>query len=167
MRGNRLAPFQGPRLVFFSTVMLASFVVLVTRLYEWQVTRYPELQAGAQGNAIQTVPVPAPRGVIYDRFGVELALNSPAYNVTIVPAGLPDDENQALAVLNRLSALIDVPATRAAADAAGKKGERSLQEMVKEGEGIAPYRPVVVKTDVGQATFQTILEAANDLPGVK
>jgi penicillin-binding protein 2 len=167
MRGNRLMPFQGPRLVFFTAVMLASFVVLVTRLYEWQVTRYPELQAGAQENAYQTVPVPAPRGVIYDRFGVELALNSPAYNVTIVPASLPDDENQALAVLNRLSALIDVPATRAAADAAGKKGERSLQEMVKEGEGIAPYRPVVVKTDVDQATFQTILEDAHDLPGVK
>ncbi len=164
---RQLEPFQGPRLIFFAVVMLASFVVLVTRLYEWQFTRYTEFEAGAKENAYQTVPVPAPRGVIYDRFGVELALNSPAYNVAIVPAGLPDDENASLAVLNRLSALIDVPATRAAADAAGKKTIRSLEELVKEGEGIAPYRPVVVKTDVGQATFQTILEDSQNLPGVQ
>jgi penicillin-binding protein 2 len=164
---SRLLPFQGPRLVFFSVVMLATFVVLVGRLYEWQFVRYNEFLAGAQENAIQSVPLPAPRGVIYDRYGVELALNAPAFNVDVIPANLPDDETATLDVLNRLSALIDVPATRAAADAAGKRDIRSLQEMVKEGEGIAPYRPVVVKTDVDQRIAQSILEDNQNLPGVQ
>ncbi len=163
---NRLSPFQGPRLVFFAVIMFCTFVVLAARMYEWQVVRYSEFNAGAIENSEQSVPLPAPRGVIYDRYGINLALNAPAFNVAVVPAGLPDDENAALAVLNRLSALIDVPATRAAADAAGKKNERSLQEMVKEGEGIAPYRQVIVKTDVSQQVAQAILEDRQNLPGV-
>ncbi len=164
---NRMLPFQGPRLVFFTVIMLSAFVVLVLRLYEWQVARYTEFKAGAEANAIQTVPLPAARGVIYDRLGNKLALNVPAFNVTIIPANLPDDENAALEVLNRLSALIDVPPTRAAADAAGKKTIRSLQEMVKEGEGIAPYRPVVVKTDVDTTIAESIYQDNQNLPGVQ
>jgi penicillin-binding protein 2 len=163
---NKLLPFQGPRLVFFKVIVIACFMVLIMRLYEWQFTRYDEFQAGAQENAIQSLPLQAPRGVIYDRYGVGLALNTPAFNVTVIPANLPDDQEQALAVLNRLSALIDVPATRAAADAAGKRNVRSLEEMVKEGEGIAPYRPVIVTTDITQIIAQEILEDKRNLPGV-
>ncbi len=164
---NKLLPFQGPRLVFFKVVMICVFVVLILRLYEWQVTQYSKFEAGAKQNSVQNVPLPAPRGVIFDRYSVELALNEVAFNVTVIPASLPDDESVALGVLNRLSALIDVPATRAAADAAGKNTIRSLQELVKEGEGIAPYRAVVVKTDVSQPIAQTILEDNQNLPGVQ
>ncbi|HLY27904.1 MAG TPA: penicillin-binding transpeptidase domain-containing protein [Aggregatilineales bacterium] len=163
---NQLKPFQGPRLVFFAGIILATFLILVFRLYEWQAVDYQQFEQGAESNAIQTVPLPAPRGVIYDRYGVALALNAPAFNVSIIPANLPDDPDQSLAVLNRLSALIDVPATRASADAAGRKNERSLDEMVTEGEGIAPYRAVVVKTDIPQNIAQQILEDIQNMPGV-
>lgn len=163
---NRLMPFQGPRLVFFGVVMFCVFVVLIMRLYEFQFVRYAAFNAAAEENARQNVPLPAPRGVIYDRYGVPLALNAPAFNVAVTPASLPADEAAALQVLNRLSALIDVPATRAAADAAGKRFVRSLQEQVKDGEGVAPYRPVIVATDVDQRIAQAILEDSQNLPGV-
>ncbi len=166
MKEGRLLPFQGSRLVFFCVVMFCTLVVLVVRLYDYQFSQYDKFTAQARENAVQSVPLPAPRGVIYDRYGVGLALNSPAWLVTVVPASLPDDERAALDVLNRLSALIDVPPTRAAADAAGKKNIRSLQELVKEGEGIAPYRAVIVKTDVDQGIAQQILEIKQLLPGV-
>jgi penicillin-binding protein 2 len=146
--------------------MLSTFLILVFRLYDWQFNQRREFQRGAEANAIQSVPLPAPRGVIYDRYGTPLALNSPAYVVSVIPANLPDDQNQALDVLNRLSALIDVPATDAAAVASGRIGIRSLDAMVKEGEGIAPYRAVVVKTDVPQRIIQQILEDKQSLPGV-
>lgn len=166
MRDGRLLPFQGARLVFVCVVMFCTLVVLVLRLYDYQFVQHDKFVAQARENAVQSVPLPAPRGVIYDRYGVALALNSPAWLVTVIPASLPDDERASLDVLNRLSSLIDVPPTRAAADAAGKKDIRSLQEMVVEGEGIAPYRPVVVKTDVDQSIAQQILEIKQLLPGV-
>src|SRR5262249_31393264 len=97
---NRLMPFQGPRLALLLIVMFLTFGVLVSRLVEWQVFRYKEFEAGANENAIQAVPLPAARGVIYDRNGVGLAFNSPAFIVSVVPAGLPDDPDDALKVLN-------------------------------------------------------------------
>src|SRR5438128_9107088 len=100
---NKLSPFQGPRLVFLSAVMFATFLVLVARLYEWQFVHYSESDAGAKDNATQRIPLPAPRGIIYDRYGTELAINVPAFNITVVPADLPDDDSAALVVLNRLS----------------------------------------------------------------
>jgi len=69
-------------------------------------------------------------------------------------------------VLNRLSALIDVPATRAAADAAGKMNVRSLQDMVLEGQGIAPYRAVVVKSDIPQAIAQESWKTSRTCQGL-
>ncbi len=163
---NKLYPFQGPRLVFLAVVMLSTFVVLVLRLYEFQFAQFARLDAAARENSVQSIPLPAPRGVIYDRYGIPLALNAAAFNVSVVPAELPDDDATTLEVLNRLSALIDVPATRAAADAAGKTNIRSLFELAKEGEGIAPYRPVVVATDIKQSVAQVILEDNQKLPGV-
>jgi penicillin-binding protein 2 len=163
---NRLMPFQGSRLILFMTVMIATLVVMVIRLYDYQFVQRERFVIAANENAIQSVPLPAPRGVIYDRNGVGLALNSPAWLVTVTPASLPDDDQDILRVLNRLSALIGVPSTREAADAAGKRDVRSLDELVREGRGIAPYRAVVVQTDVAQEIAQQILEDLPNLPGV-
>ncbi|HRE48548.1 MAG TPA: penicillin-binding transpeptidase domain-containing protein [Aggregatilineales bacterium] len=164
---KRLLPFQGPRLVIFTGVIIVIFALLILRTYHLQFVEYDSSLAAARENSVQSVPLPAPRGVIYDRYGKALALNAPAFNVSITPAALPDDENETLRVLNRLAALIEVPATRAAADAAGKRFVVSLQEMVIVGQGIAPYRPVIVASDVPQGIAQTILEDIANLPGVR
>lgn len=161
---ERILPFQGARLVFFSVVMLCSFAVLMLRLYEFQFLRAEAFEAAARENAFQSVPLPATRGIIYDRYGVPLALNAPAFNVSVTPAYVPDDEAARLQMLNRLSALIDVPATRAAAEASGRRFVRSLQEQIAEMQGIAPYRPVVVATDVPQAIAQTISKTCRICP---
>ncbi len=166
MREGRLTPFQGPRLILTAAIMATMLLMLVVRLYQYQFVQHAQFVAQANENAIQSVPIAAPRGVIYDRYGLPLALNSPAFVVTVTPASLPDDPNAALDVLNRLSALIDVPPTRAAADAAGKKTVRSLQEMVVEGQGIAPYRPVVVASDIPQDVAEQILQNKQQLPAV-
>ncbi|MBX3065940.1 MAG: hypothetical protein KF726_23380 [Anaerolineae bacterium] len=172
MRG-RLQPFQGARLVFITVVMLLTFAVLIMRLYELQTVHYDEFNAQAVENAVQNVPLPAPRGAIYDRYGRALALNAAAFNISIVPAELPGDPtanpmtSDTLTVLNQLAALIDVPATRAAANAAGKFTIRSLEEQVRDQAGVRPYQPVTVATDVKPEIAQTILENKRTLPGVR
>src|SRR5258708_22840301 len=85
---NKLMPFQGSRLIFFGGIILATFLILVFRLYEWQAVDYQQFEQGAQSNAIQTVPPPAPRCVIYYRYGVSFALNPPPLNLPIAPANL-------------------------------------------------------------------------------
>ena len=166
MNNGRLTPFQGPRLILTGAIMFTTLLILVARLYYYQVNKRGDFLLAENSNAVQNVPLAAPRGAIFDRYGVPLAVNSPAFEVTVTPAYLPDDAIQALDVLNRLSALIGIPATRAAADAAGLKNIYSLQELVQQGQGIAPYRAVIVKSDIPQTTAQEILQDKQRLPGI-
>ena len=52
--------------------------VLVSRLHWLQVQRYDHFTDLAQGNRVRVEPLPAPRGMIYDRSGAVLAENRPA-----------------------------------------------------------------------------------------
>ncbi len=132
MNGRRILPFQGWRLVLFQAIVIFSLLVLVMRTAELQFARGEQFRRDAEENRLQIALQPAPRGAILDRNGIALAKNDPAYNVTITPAELPDDPAAVLEIYNRVSALVDVPATRAMAEAAGRANERSLEEMVRE-----------------------------------
>ncbi len=161
-----ILPFQGWRLTFFSAIVFFSLLILLIRLYDLQFTQAEFWTLQAEENRLQLLPIPASRGVIYDRNGVQLALNVPAFNVTIIPASIPEDDEEALAIYNRLSALINVPPTRAAAEATGRANQRSLEGMVAEGAGIEPYRPVIVAQDIPRDVAMRILEERLLLPGV-
>lgn len=159
---DRLFPFQGWRLTFFQGVVVAVFLLFGVRLYELQIRDYDVYNAEANENRLSTLPLPAIRGAIRDRNDVRLAFNVPAYNVTIIPAALPANREEELAVFNRLSALIDVPPT--AEIAAGTV--RSIEEIVAEGEGIAPFSPVIVALDIEREAMLQILEERIFMPGV-
>lgn len=162
---NRLFPFQGWRLTLFQGIMFGVFLFFAVRMYDFQVVHYREFQAAADENRLSELPIPSMRGVIFDRYGQPLAINAPAFNVTIVPAALPDDEVRTLDIFNRLSALVDVPPTAAIARASGRQ-VRSIEELVIEGEGIAPFRPVIIAQDVPFHAALQIKEDIQSLPGV-
>lgn len=165
MKSSRLIPFQTWRLTFFQAVILAVFLIFVLRMYELQVIRHSEFEDFADENRFSQLPLASRRGAIFDRNDQRLAFNVPAFNVTIIPAELPADEDEELAVYNRLSALVDVPPTREIAEQAGRF-VRSIEELVVESEGIAPFRPVIVAFDVPQRVAMQILEERIFMPGV-
>ena len=103
--------------------------------------------------------------MIFDRYDTILASNVPAYVVQIVPAELPTARDEELRIFNRVSALTGVPPTRAIADASGEQ-IRSIEELVQEGAGIAPFRPVKIAEDVPFDVALRLLEESYDLPGV-
>jgi penicillin-binding protein 2 len=162
---GRILPFQGWRLTLVQGVIAAAFLLFGMRMFQLQVLQYSDLQAAANENRLQELPLASARGVMSDRNGVPLAINVPAFNVTVVPAALPDNQDETLRIYNRLSALTGVPPTRAIADAA-RQNVRSIEEMVDEGRGIAPYRPVVIAQDIPQRAAMQILEERISLPGV-
>ncbi len=162
---QRLLPFQGWRLSFLQGIIFAIFVIFCVRMYQFQVVENDQFQAAANENRLSELPVAAPRGTIKDRNDVPLAINVPAYNVRITPASLPDSEDEVLRIYNRISALTNVPPTRAIALTSGQS-VRSIEELVAEGAGIAPYRPVVIARDVSQHVAMQILEESYSLPGV-
>ncbi|HEX2908983.1 MAG TPA: penicillin-binding transpeptidase domain-containing protein [Phototrophicaceae bacterium] len=162
---NRLLPFQGWRLTLLQGIMFGVFLFFALRMYDFQVMNYPEFQAAADENRLNELPIASMRGVIFDRYNKPLAINAPAFNVEVVPASLPDDTMQVLEIYNRLSALVDVPPTVAVARASGQK-LKSIEELVAEGRGIAPFRAVTIAQDVDFHVALQLKEEAQSLPGV-
>ncbi|QPC81624.1 penicillin-binding protein 2 [Phototrophicus methaneseepsis] len=162
---KRLLPFQGWRLYFFQGIVIALFLVFSLRLYQLQFIDYETYEADANENRLSALPLSTSRGVIRDRDGTRLAFNVPAYNVTIVPAELPSDEDTVLEIYNKLSALVGVPPT---AEIARSEGNDviSIEEMVQTGEGFRPFSPVTIATDVPRRVMIEILEDRIFMPGV-
>ncbi|MFZ9477610.1 MAG: penicillin-binding protein 2 [Steroidobacteraceae bacterium] len=74
-----------------AVVIIATLsLLLVGRLVWLQVVRYEYYTDLSQGNRVRIEPLPAPRGIIYDRQGLILAENQPAYQLELVPEQVPN-----------------------------------------------------------------------------
>lgn len=76
-------------LIAFGVIVLLT-AVLITNLYHIQVVRHEDYQTRSNDNRIKLVPIPPSRGIIYDRNGTPLALNSTFYQLEIVPEKVKD-----------------------------------------------------------------------------
>ncbi len=104
-------PGIGGRLLLMRVVVVLILSLLVYRVYAVQQDKGAELQERASQNQFAVLTTDAPRGVIFDRNGMPLAVNKPSFNVTITPAFLPDTDEERLGVYERLSLLTGVPLT--------------------------------------------------------
>ena len=68
----------------WSTLFLAlAFLVLIGAFFKTQVLQHQQYVMQSQENRLRPIPLPAPRGIIYDRHGEVIAENLPAYSVSI------------------------------------------------------------------------------------
>ncbi|MEM4725135.1 MAG: penicillin-binding transpeptidase domain-containing protein [Candidatus Hadarchaeum sp.] len=164
-RGNQT--YRPVRLRIYQAIILISFALLIGRIYQIQFIERQIYVFRADDNRFDEVSIPATRGIITDRYGVPLAINVASANVTVTPALLPEDDAEEMAVLRRLAGLLRIPLS-GELRTVDERGipQRSLLTMVREGQGIAPFRPVVVKTDIDYTTARLILAERNELPGV-
>jgi penicillin-binding protein 2 len=90
-------------------VVIALFMgTLVVSFFRMQVLRSSVWELKAESNRLRQLPVMAPRGTIYDRYGRILADNVPGYAITILP-GPPDSVRH---TLERMSTYIDISQQR-------------------------------------------------------
>ena len=59
--------------------------VLVFSFFRTQILGHGKYQLQSETNRLRPIPLPAPRGVIYDRNGRVLAENVPGYTVSLLP----------------------------------------------------------------------------------
>ena len=71
------------RLRFIQAIVLVLLGVLSVRLYVLQVVRGERYAEIAENQRIRRLPIPAPRGVIFDREGQLLVDSRPIYNVIL------------------------------------------------------------------------------------
>ncbi len=75
------------RAIVSAIFVIALLLLLVLRLAYLQITSHDHFTTLSQDNRLKLVPLPPTRGLIYDRNGVLLAQNVPAYSLRSPPNG--------------------------------------------------------------------------------
>ena len=131
-------------LVFATGVVLAALILAFFRL---QVLQSDDWVLRASSNRVRVLPIPAPRGTIYDRNGIIIADNVPGYSITVLPG--PVDSVRA--TLIRMSEHVEL---------SDRQIERALEQLRRFG------REVVIDSDADFDMVSRIEERRAEFPGV-
>jgi penicillin-binding protein 2 len=158
------------RIIIFAIGIAAMFLLYVVRLFDWQILQYETFFAQAEENRIQTINLPAQRGIIYDRNGVTLARNIPSYNIVITQAYMPDDEGAVDDIVRELSNLTNIPVNLNEISEENPfvpcVSDHGIAQIVEYGEVSAPYQSVPVACDVSREIALIVQEKSTLWPGV-
>ena len=137
------------------TIVLGSIIFLMLCGLAWrmmylQIDLHEKYRDLSENNRIQLKPIAPNRGLIYDRNGVLLAENVPAYSLTLVPERVRDLE-QTIAYLDQLIGI----------------SERHREQFEKRRKyRRRPFEPVVLRHKLSEDEIARIQVNRSFLPGV-
>jgi penicillin-binding protein 2 len=136
------------RVLVLAGVAAFAFVGLLGQLWYLQVLEGGKLQEMSERNRIRVRPVAAPRGILFDRNGLALVDNRPAFTLSLIPREIDDRDT----VMARLSVLLKIP----------------LRELEDALERVPPdsFRPVRVRRGLTLEEVTKVEERKLELPGV-
>ena len=85
-------------------LLALTFLFLVSAFFRTQILHHEQWVLQSEENRLREVPIPAPRGIIYDRRGEPIAENVVGYSVSVLSAS----EDSLRATLQRLRGTIDL-----------------------------------------------------------
>lgn len=136
------------RVEILITVIILVFLVLFGQLVRLQIVKGASYEVLSQGNRERQIPINAPRGNIYDRYGRLVASSKPAFTLSLMFMDVRDVDR----VVKRLSGLLGIP-------------ESKIKEKIEKQKDRL-YEPIRLMTDISPEVQTIIEENKNDLPGV-
>ncbi len=140
------------RFVAATVLAVLLFGVLAGRLFQLQVVEGSRYTAQAVAARTIEMPIRASRGLIFDREGRPIAVNTPSWTLYGRPADLPTKESARDAVLARAARLSGVSLS-------------SLLQRVAAFRG-SPFELVPLGTEIGREAALLIAEVQEQLPGI-
>ena len=77
------------RLRLLASVLGIGFLLVAGQLANLQILSGERLAALSDRNRLRLRPIAAPRGILFDRAGLPLVDNRPAFTLVVVPRGVP------------------------------------------------------------------------------
>lgn len=138
------------RVIFLMAMTLVIFSGLAGQLGNLSMLQRQQYLSEAEDQRTRSLPVYAPRGIVYDRNMEPLVTNRPANSVFVRYPYYKQPE-----VLQRLSAILSMPLPE-------------IQQLVAQKlEKGRYFEPVRLKDDISQEEYATVLERKTELPGVE
>ena len=131
-----------------SGVLFLTLVFLIGSFFRAQVLQHSQYALASEKNRLREVPIPAPRGQIYDRRGEIIAENIPGYTVSLLAPG----EDSLRAALVRLSGTIQL-------------SDEQVEAVVKRYRR-TPSRPAVIFGDASFDLISVLEEHRVEFPGL-
>mgnify|MGYP002682135120 FL=1 len=155
-------------------IFLVGIVVLyyIFQLFNYQIVSGAVYRAQAEDNRTSEISDPTQRGIIYDRNGVVLARNEPAYNITVTPALLPESDGELRRIYSELSKLLNIPVSTGVVDAATASSftpcetKLGIEQIVYIADTNWPFSATRLSCDVSKEIAMAIKEKAMDWPGI-
>ena len=129
-----------------SVALAAGFILLLGAFFRTQVLDHRSYVLQSEENRLRPIPLPAPRGIIYDRTGKIIAENLPAYSVSLI-APREDSLRATLKVLQPTLQLTD----------------GDISSAIRRFRR-APTRPTVVLPDASIDVISVLEEHRIDYP---
>lgn len=140
------------RIVVIAAVVLSAFVIVIGQLWYLQVLEGGYFLDASDKNRIRIRPVAAPRGILFDRHGVPLVDNRPAFTLSLMPRELDRDPQRRQVALGRVAALLGIP-------------YRDLEESIAR-VSLDSFQPVRVRRGLTLDDVAKVEEWKLELPGV-
>ena len=132
-----------------ANVMVAAVLLFLTAgFFRSQILNYQKYALQSETNRLRELPLPAPRGVIYDRNGKVIADNVIGYSVSV----LAQKEDSLRAVLQRLGGTISLT---------NPQIEQAIRRFRR-----APARPTVIIQDASFDVVSVLEEHRTQFPGL-
>ena len=137
------------RLSLLQGAIAVVFALLAIGFWVFQVAQHQKFREMAENNHTRRLPMPAPRGILFDRHGTVLVDNQYMYNITL-------DREQSRNIGETLRVL----------ERATGVPEADLRETLNRRRGEPSYRPLVLIENATEAQVIAMLARRSDLPGV-
>ena len=131
-----------------SVIVCGVLLFLLSAFFNTQVLKNQQLLSQSEENRLRQIPLPAPRGIIYDRNGKLIADNVVGYSVAV----LPQSEDSLRAIMKRLRGTIQMT---------DRQFEQAIIRYRKDR-----VRPTVILPDASFDVISTLEERRFELPNL-
>jgi penicillin-binding protein 2 len=145
--------FLQERFKYIYGILFIGLGVLLSRMVYLQVVNGDQMRQYAEENRIKRVKIPAPRGMMFDRYGKLLVDNRPAFNVLITPQYL-NESGRPKQVLEKLSSLIKMPLAE-------------IDKRLQKAKQQPTFMPIVIKDNLTRDEVAELETWKIDMPGVQ
>jgi len=135
--------------LFANIIIVIAFSLIFSRLWYLQIVKGEYYKGLSESNRIRIQEIAAPRGTLFDRYGIPLVDSFPSFDVSLYRQDVPDME-----------ALIPVLAHCLSMD------QENLRARIEGARGTPLHQPLKIKTDITREELAAVETRRLDLPGV-